>query len=138
MARRPSKTEEFRPLFRKLAEEQQEQKPRERSACRASGLQLEPNRSSGSPAARAPLPSGNSSLLTSSMQGNAPIDGFLDPDKAGDFHLHQDNYVRPNFPPLSTSWKPPTPFPEALYGIPQPSRTIDHADKCEASSSSFK
>ena len=72
------------------------------------------------------------------MQGKASIDDSLDPDKAGDFHLRQDNYVRPNFPPLSTSWKPPAPFTEALYGIPQPSRTIDHADKCEASSSFIK
>ena len=69
------------------------------------------------------------------MASRAHNDDCLDPDKAGDFQLRQDNYVRPYFPPLSSDWKPPEPFPEALYAIPVSSTTIDHADKCVASSS---
>ena len=37
---------------------------------------------------------------------------------------------------LSSDRKPPAPFPEALYAIPVSPTTIDHADKCVASSSS--
>ena len=70
------------------------------------------------------------------LASRAVIDDSLDPDKAGDFQLRQDNYVRPYFPPLSSDWKPPAPFSEALYAIPVSSTTIDHADKCVASSSS--
>ena len=106
-----------------------------------------PDRASGDQTARAILgPSNNSSLSSNvsipvcsnvnNLASRAVVDDSLDPDKAGDFRLRQDNYVRPYFPPLSSDWKPPAPFPEYLYAIPVSSTTIDHADKCVASSSS--
>ena len=51
----------------------------------------------------------------------------------GDFKLRQENYVRPNFPPLYDD-KPPAPFPDALKDTRRPvndQELFDMFSKCE-------
>ena len=51
----------------------------------------------------------------------------------GDFALRQENYVRPNFPPLGSE-KPPAPFPEALKDTRTPANDkeiFETFSKCE-------
>ena len=51
----------------------------------------------------------------------------------GDFALRQENYVRPNFPPLYSE-KPPAPFPEALKDTRRPvndQELFETFSKCE-------
>ena len=66
----------------------------------------------------------------SSREQNKEEDDYED---RGDFALRQENYVRPNFPPLYSE-KPPAPFPEALRDTRRPANDKDLFDtfsKCE-------
>ena len=96
----------------KKRKEEQTEKPHERQPVRACANDADENRSRGNSAVRAPDASTCPILPEKDEALEDMDDGYED---RGDFKLCQDNYVRPNFPPLYDD-TPPAPFPNAQIG----------------------
>ena len=90
--------------------------PRVRQSDRARGEGADENRTCGDATARAPDAHADPKTAMDMEELDVEEDEYED---RGDFKLRQENYVRPNFPPLYDD-KPPAPFPDALKDTRRP------------------